>query len=219
MTPPPFRGVLMDLDGLVLDTEPTYCHAWQRAGAELGFEPGEDFWQGLFGLHVDDVERRLRDALGERFDRAHFHRSGARHWRDYLDRHGIATMPGFPELLGLLRRRAIPHALATNSEARFALECLERAGVAREFPVIVTRDQVARGKPAPDLFLEAARRLAVPPELCLALEDSETGLAAARAAGTVAVLVQRREAARLRLKAGARFCCASLHDVAGWIEA
>jgi HAD superfamily hydrolase (TIGR01509 family) len=216
---PPFRAAVLDLDGLVLDSESTYCAAWRLAAAELGRNLGEEFCHSLFGRHADDVEAALRRELGAAFDRERFHRSATRHWHAHLEAHGIDRMPGLEALLAGFRARRVPYALATNSDAPYALHCLRRAGLESEFATIVTRDQVARGKPAPDLFLEAARRLGVPPEACLALEDSETGLAAACSAGMIAVLVQRREALRARLERQARLAFATLGEVAEWMEA
>lgn len=216
---PPFRAAILDMDGLALDSESTYAQAWRLAAAEFGCELSDGFCQELFGRHADDVEQALRHRLGEVYDRERFHRAAERHWRAHLERHGMARMPGLEVLLAVLRSREIPFALATNSDGIYARDCLRLSGVEADFPVIVTRDQVRRGKPEPDLFLEAARRLDVRPELCLALEDSATGLAAARAAGTIAILVQRREETRHKLMGEAFMAVASLADVAELIEA
>ena len=211
---PPFRAAILDLDGLALDSEPTYRHAWRRAAAELGLELGEEFCDGLCGRHAADLERALRELWGPGFERERFWNVAERHWRDHLRTQGMARMPGLDRLLASFRRHGIPYALATNSDGLYARECLRQAGLESTFPVLVTRDQVARGKPEPDLFLEAARRLATPPALCLALEDSETGLAAARAAGTIAILVQKRETVRRKLEDSAFLALASLEELA-----
>lgn len=215
---PPFQAVLMDMDGLVLDSESTYTRAWRLAAAEFGCGLSTEFCENLFGRHADDVERALRDLLGDSYDRRRFSRSAEFHWRAGLAKYGIPSMPGLESLLKVLRLKAIPFALATNSDGIYARECLERSAVAEHFPVVVTRDQVRHGKPEPDLFLEAARRLNVCPESCLALEDSETGLQAAAAAGTITILVQRREAVRSKLGTRAYCVFASLEDVANAIN-
>lgn len=216
---PPFRAAILDMDGLVVDSEPTYCEAWRRAAAEQGRELAEAFFLGLFGRHADDVEAALRAELGAAFERGSFYRAAERHWLAHLDSHGLQRMPGLDALLAAFRKRGVPYALATNSDAPYARLCLRHAGLEAEFGLIVTRDQVRQGKPAPDVFLEAARRLGVAPAECLALEDSATGLAAARAAGTITVLVQRRAAERERLGKEARLAVAALGELAEWLEA
>jgi beta-phosphoglucomutase-like phosphatase (HAD superfamily) len=80
-------------------------------------------------------------------------------------------------------------AVATSSEMAFVETSLTRAGLAGRFSVIVTGSEVPNGKPAPDIYLEAARRLAVAPDHCIAFEDSEPGIRAAAAAGMIALLV------------------------------
>jgi HAD superfamily hydrolase (TIGR01509 family) len=215
---PPFRAAILDMDGLVLDSEATYCHAWRLAAADCGVDLSEEFCMGLFGRHADDVEQAMRDMLGTAYRRDRYAEAAERHWREYLRDHGMPRMPGLETLLETFRRREVPYALATNSDGPYARECLRLADLEPDFPVVVTRDQVARGKPEPDVFLEAARRLETPAAECLVLEDSETGLAAARAAGAIAVLVQRRADIRSALAGGARLAVASLAELAERIE-
>jgi HAD superfamily hydrolase (TIGR01509 family) len=92
-------------------------------------------------------------------------------------------------LLAFLRRRNIPTAVATSSEAEFTARSLSLAGLSNSFQVIVTGDQIDRGKPAPDVYLAAAAKLGVQPRRCIALEDSEAGAVAASTAGMVTLLV------------------------------
>lgn len=186
---PAFRAVVMDMDGLALDTEATYCAAWQRAASELGFDLTREFCRTLFGRHADDVKQALSQACESRMDLTAFHASAERHWLASLHRRGVGKMPGLDRLLDTLRARSIPFAVATNSDEPYASMCLRAAGVLSDFAVVVTRDQVASGKPAPDLFLEAARRLGVDARDCLALEDSSTGLSACIRAGMIPIWV------------------------------
>ncbi|MEW6039489.1 MAG: HAD family phosphatase [Pseudomonadota bacterium] len=207
------KAAILDMDGLAIDTEATYVAAWRGAAAELGFELDETFSQSLFGCHAEAVKRRIAEYAGPALDIERFDALAARIWHAHVDAYGIAPMPGLEALLGFLRERNLPYALATNSEARFAGICLDRSGTARLFPLIVTRDQVAEGKPAPDLYLEAARRLGVAPGQCLALEDSEAGIESAASAGTFAVLVNGRRPASQRERRFARLHLATLDEV------
>ena len=191
---PAFRAIIFDMDGLVLDSEPTYVHAWRQAAADFAVQLEDEFTQSLFGRQADDVERAVAEKIGADFERERFLDLAARHWRAHVGAHGIAPMPGVEELLAALEDLGIPHALATNSDSAYCAQCLGLAGLASRFPLAVTRDQVAAGKPAPDVFLEAARRLGLDAADCLVLEDSPTGLLAARRAGAVPVLVQSRPA-------------------------
>lgn len=216
---PAFAAVILDMDGLVLDSEATYCHAWRQAAAEAGHALDAAFFEPLFGRHADDVVRALAERLGPHFERDTFFRAAERHWFELIEAQGIPPMPGAAALLERLRQRAIPFALATNSDGPYARVCLERGGLQEAFPVLVTRDQVARGKPEPDVFLEAARRLGVTPAQCVVLEDSATGLLAARAAGMHPVLIQRRESLRATLRPLALLALASLDDFAGLLDA
>lgn len=196
---PPFSAILFDMDGLVLDSEKTYVTAWQRAAKELGKALQTEVAEGLFGRHADDVARLLGEALGPDFDRGAFFEVAERHWFEVLAEEGIQRMPGIEALLDHLRAFRIPFALATNSDAHYAERCLAAANLQGAFEVFVSRDQVRAGKPAPDLFLKAAERLGIPPSRCLVLEDSETGLMAARAAGTSPILIQQRPVLRDKL--------------------
>ena len=97
--------------------------------------------------------------------------------------------PGVVELLDFLAGRGLPLAVATSAGRATAEHHLGRAGLLDRFTALATRDDVERAKPHPDIYLEAARRLGVAPERCLAFEDSNIGLEAAHAAGTMAFMV------------------------------
>ena len=106
----------------------------------------------------------------------------------------LRLKPGFEELFDEARARGMPRALASSSARRLVEATLARFGVRERFDAVVTGDCVARPKPAPDIFLEAARRVGVPPEGCVVLEDSLAGVHAARAAGMSVVAVPEHPA-------------------------
>ncbi|XSG85895.1 MAG: HAD family hydrolase [Methylohalobius sp. ZOD2] len=181
--PSPYDAVILDMDGLILDTEARYRQAWRSAAGILGFELDDTLLKKLSGLSVDAVETILCRALGPGFDFKRFLDTGTRCWHAAVAREGIPVKPGFGDLLATLKRQRLPFALATNSHRPDAENCLNLAGIQAHFPIIVTRSEVAHGKPAPDIYLKAAEQLALAPENCLAVEDSEAGLLAAFRAG------------------------------------
>jgi HAD superfamily hydrolase (TIGR01509 family) len=215
---PLFEAVIFDMDGLVLDTEPAYSHAWRQAAAAFGVDLPQSFCDGLTGRHAGEVRDELSRFMGSAFDPDRFYPIAERCWRQFIGETGIARMAGLEALLNVLAVRRIDFAMATNSDRRYAVECLRAARADHLFSVLVCRDDVAQGKPAPDLFVEAARRLNVSPNNCLVLEDSPTGLTAARRAGAIPVLV-KHEPVPGSTRALAVRVFASLAEVAGLITA
>lgn len=183
------RAVVFDMDGLMLDTEPLYKVAWQRASAELGFDLDDELYAKFVGRPTVECERELVAQFGSAFPLDRFRTRWAELWHAAVAAHGIQQKPGLLELLAVLEARELAIAVATSSEADYAAFSLRHAGLEGRFSVIVTGDEVARGKPAPDIYLEAARRLQRDPAQCVALEDSEAGIVSASRAGMVALLI------------------------------
>jgi HAD superfamily hydrolase (TIGR01509 family) len=182
-------ALVLDMDGLMLDTEPTYRASWQRAAAELGYEITDQGYEAFIGRRTEDAEGELERRTGPTFAMDRFRARWPVIWHE-IAAAGIARRPGLDELLDFATRRDLPLAIATSTR-RALMELTLRAGGldARRFVVIVTGDQVAHGKPAPDIYLEAARRLAVAPAACVALEDSDAGVLSASHAGMTALMV------------------------------
>ncbi len=180
---PKFKAVIFDMDGLVLDTEATYITAWRQAAEFMEFELTDHFWRTLSGLHGDAVAQQLLNQCGHDFALAHFQRLSGEFWHRHVQQHGIPVKPGFDSLLQMLRKLELPFCLATNSPRQAALDCLLQARLDQVFPIIITRDEVTAGKPAPDIFLQAAAVMGFAAKDCLVLEDSAVGVTAAVAAG------------------------------------
>jgi HAD superfamily hydrolase (TIGR01509 family) len=182
-------AVILDLDGLVLDTEKTYFIAWQKAAERMGFELTSEFCSSLSGLQFEAVEQKLLNLAGDLFQIEQFRHLSGELWYQYVEANGIDVKKGFHVLMGVLQRLNIPYCLATNSYQKNALECLAFAGVSHLFPVLVARDQVKSAKPAPDIFLKAATQLGKVIENCVVVEDSLTGIQAAKNAGAYVVYI------------------------------
>jgi len=186
-----YRAVVFDLDGLLLDTE----SLWHEAEIELFRRHGDEFtWDdklAVVGTSYDATARYFAQRLGrpsaagtelvdEMVDLMH----------ERLQR----EVDGRPGALELVRRlRELPSgvglAVASNSSRRLVDTALATAGISDAFDAVITSDDVMHAKPAPDIYLEACRRLGVPPADAVALEDSATGIAAAKAAGMTCIAV------------------------------
>ena len=209
---PKFSAVIFDMDGLAIDSEPSFIFAWRLAADIFGAHLEDELLRRILGHPAGGVESALQQAIGAKFDSQRFRLLAAQFWREHVETLGISPMPGLTALLELLIRCRIPYALATNSDWHSASQCLCLSGLQNHFPLAVTRDQVEAGKPEPDLFLNAARLMGVDASECLVLEDSAVGLLAASRAGMTPVLVNLHPAEEaLQL---ARLTFPSLHEVA-----
>jgi len=177
------QAVIFDMDGLMLDTEPLYRIAWKRASAECGFLLTDEIYKSLVGRGRKDAEKTLAETFGPKFPPGKFRTLAAQYEEQEFAGPPMPKKPGLDELLPFLDRTKVTLAVATSTERRLTLPRLARAGLLARLDAVATGDEVSRGKPFPDLFLLAAKRLDVEPSSCLVLEDSEAGVFAARAAG------------------------------------
>ena len=205
-------AVIFDHDGLTLDTEGSWTHAESALFARYGATFTPEHKRDLLGNSRATAAAKLEHHLGlpgrgdALMDELHMLVMEA-----LLD--GTEPMPGAPELLRALRRRGMPIALASNSASDFVARALAGAGLQDAFDVVVTADDVAHPKPAPDVYLAAAEALGADPAQCVALEDSPPGVTAARAAGMTVVGVPSLAGIAL---AGADLVAASLSDPSVW---
>jgi len=177
------HGIVFDMDGLALDSEPVYRDSWKMACAELGFALDDHAYERYIGRPTPECEPELAEHFGPSFPLPAFQSLWPKIWTRLARERGIAPKPGLADLVSLLEKRRIPFALATSSDREYTDVTLRAARLTELFPTVITRDEVARGKPAPDVYLEAAQRLGLPPAECLALEDSDAGVLAAASAG------------------------------------
>lgn len=184
-----FEAVILDLDGLLIDTEPSYQLAWQGALNALEIKVPDGFWEHLSGCDFTQVESALANQLQELFPLARFRELSATLWWQYVNQYGLATKPGYHQLIRQLKEKNLPYCIATNSLLKNAEDCMRLAGIQKDFDLLVTRDQVIIGKPSPALFLLAAKCLKQCPARCLAVDDSLTGIAAAIEANMISIMI------------------------------
>lgn len=201
----PFSAVIFDMDGLMLDTEPMARRAWELAMGEWGRAIPEPVYLRVVGRSRRAVQEIFLEALGPNLPIDAITERVQILLEEAFSREGVPVKPGLAELLATLERRKIPAAVASSTYRRAVLARLSQAGLGSGFEVVVGGDEVVLSKPSPDLFLEACRRLSLPPGECVVLEDSEAGIRAAHAAGAIPLMVPdmappTEEAKRLALR-------------------
>jgi HAD superfamily hydrolase (TIGR01509 family) len=186
---PPIHAVVLDMDGLMLDTEGMSRTAWQRTLAEWGLAVSENRYLELIGLTAPDVGKKMRIWYGSDIPFDSIYARKLALVNEIIAAHGIPHKRGLTAFLDLADSLSWRKAVATSTDCERARYKLNLSGLEGRFDSIVGGDEVQHGKPAPDIFLLAARRLGVPTENCLALEDSDPGALAAHAAGMRVIVI------------------------------
>lgn len=185
----PYLGVVFDMDGVLADSEPVYYAAINDVLRPLGKEMSPELQRSLLGFGVAETWSALADALSLEGSTdelvAEYDRTLCRLLSEIRD-----PLPGVRELVAALQKRGTRYGLASSSWPGWIEALLTGIGLAESFPVRVSASMVENPKPAPDIYLLAAERVGVAPERCIAIEDTATGLKAARAAGMLAVQVR-----------------------------
>lgn len=178
-------ALVLDFDGLILDTETPLIDAWAAVHAEQGGVFDRARGQSIIG-HVG-IPFDPWEGLPAHLDRAALEARFAHHKTQIIARQSV--LPGVRALLDFADGQRIALAVASNSPHSHVDQHLQRLGLLAPFATVVCREDVPRGKPAPDVYLEACRRLAVEPTDAVAFEDSVPGHTAAHTAGLTVVVI------------------------------
>ena len=178
---PVIEAVVFDLDGVLIDSEQVWNEVREALAHERGGRWSERATRDMMGMSSPEWSRYLHDVVGLPESPEEINREVvARMLRRYAD--GPPWLPGAIEAVKRVAERW-PLGLASSSNRELIDAVLAAGGIAECFRATVSSEEVARGKPAPDVYLEAARRLGVGPERCAAIEDSHNGIRSAKAAG------------------------------------
>ena len=181
------EAIVFDLDGILIDSEHVWDEVRQQLADERGGRWNENASRDMMGMSSIEWSRYMRDVVGLSEEPEEISAEVVRRLEDRYRRE-LPLIPGAEQAVQRLAARW-PLALASSSNRELIDLVLESSGLGRYFTASVSSEEVARGKPEPDVFLEAARRLGVEPTHCAAVEDSENGILAAKAAGmrTIAI--------------------------------
>ena len=186
---PNLRAVLWDLDGTLTDTMPGHFRAWREALAGEGHALSWEAFAASFGQRNDTALRSMLDVDLPASEVERISAIKEERFRALVRKEGLQLLPGAADRLRASRDAGWRQALVTSAPRANAETMLDVLGIGAFFSVVVTGDDVALGKPHPQPFLAAARALKVPPSRCLVVEDSPSGIEAARRAGMRSIAV------------------------------
>lgn len=184
-----YAGVVFDMDGILIDSEPLFRIAARQSAHDLGYALSDADYVSWMGLPPAAVEAGVRKTMGADFPMDRFRDRFRAIWQQHTEEHGVPAQPGIAELLAALEARNIPFGVATSTERQAALRSLELAGLAQWINHLVAGDEVAQGKPDPSIFRAAAAAIGVDASACVALEDSAAGVRAAAGASMLTIMV------------------------------
>jgi HAD superfamily hydrolase (TIGR01509 family) len=190
-----FAGYIFDLDGTLIDSMPVHYGAWDEAMRRAGLKEklSEELFYSLGGVPT----RRVAELIGEHYGLA-VDVEKIFHEKEALFTEGLSSVKVIAPVVEIARRVAQtrPVAIASGGPRQVVMRSLAVTGLAALFPVVVSADDVVNGKPAPDMFLLAAKLMGVPADRCLVFEDAEPGMRAAEEAGMPWVRVESRRIGR-----------------------
>ena len=183
------RGVLFDMDGLVLDSEILYARFWREACAFYGFTMSHEQALGMRGLNHTAGAAILREWFGPEANHPQIRAKRIELMDAFIEANGVELKPGVVQLLDYLQLRGIAAAITSASPLPRIQNHLARHGLDTRFQKLCSGHDVPRGKPEPDIYLHGAASLGLKPEECLALEDAPAGILSAYRAGCLPVMV------------------------------
>ena len=184
------RGVLFDLDGVVIDTEKLYTRFWMEASRDLGHPMTLEQALQMRSLGSRESQEKLDSFFGAAvLPYADLRARRIELMEAFIAEHGVEEKRGIRELLAHLKEKNIPCAITSSSSIPVIRRHLGHLGLLDGFTALCSGKDVPHGKPAPDIYLHGAATLGVAPEHCLAIEDSPAGIESAWRAGCMAVIV------------------------------
>jgi beta-phosphoglucomutase len=195
-------AVIFDMDGVLLDSGIHHRDAWRLLLEDLGVALAPDFWRCTIGRPAEEAVALLLERTLSPAEAAALARRKREHYARLVAR-GMLPVAGAPAFVAALVRRGVPRAVATSASRADVELLLTEIGVREHFDVVVTAEDVRRGKPSPEVYLRAAAGLGQPPTACLVFEDAVVGVHAACNAGMRVIGLATTHPAGELLAAGA----------------
>lgn len=180
-------GAIFDMDGLLLDTERIYRDSWEIVAGKFGVAHKEQFPKAVCGTSGESMVAVVKEYYPQ-VDSQVFIEACKQLVKESVQKF-VPEKPGIHEILHYFKQNGVKIAVASSSEAEVIKHNLEKVGVLDQFDALVSGQQVEHGKPAPDIFLEAARQIGCEPGDCYVFEDGRNGIKAGVAAGCTTIMI------------------------------
>lgn len=183
------KGVIFDMDGVIIDTEKLYQKYWVKAANDMGYPMKKEHVLQIRSLDYKLAEPLLREIVCSDFDFFAVREKRREYLARHIEKYGIEKKKGIDELLEYIKSNNIKCAVATSTAPDITAQYLKTLNLYRYFDKIVCASMVENGKPAPDIYLTASKALNLSPNECIAVEDSPNGIKSAHSAGCLTVMV------------------------------
>lgn len=214
----PIRGVLFDMDGLVLDSEKLYARFWAEGTRFYGYDMSYTQALGMRALSAQAGKAKIAAYFGPEADYQLMRAKRMELMESFIEENGVECKPGIHELLTWLHEQGIRTAITSSSPMDRIRRHLALHGLDTRFDALCSGHDVPNGKPAPDIYLHGAASLGLKPEECLALEDAPAGIESAFRAGCLAVVVPDLDQPGEETLARCFARADSLSDIIGLLE-
>lgn len=184
-----FKAVLFDMDGVIFDSEKAVIDCWKILAPEAGIPNIEEFCRGALGITSKATKELFLSMYGDKYPYDELNQRKRELFIERFDAGLVAVKPGVVELLTYLREHGIKTSIASSTSTPSVTRELKKAGLYELFDEVVCGDMIEHSKPAPDIWIEAMKRLGVESSDSIAVEDSFNGVKSAKAAGVYTIMV------------------------------
>lgn len=212
------KGIIFDMDGTMFDTEIISVEAMQNVAVRYGVSVTYDDALEFLGLPSMIIREKFLQKFGQSFPYDKYRQEKIVYQNAVIQDKGVPFKPGLHELLRFAKDHDIRCAVATSTSRERTEDLLFRADLSRFFDVVICGEDVKNGKPNPDIFVLAAKRMGLTPEDCMVIEDSRNGILAASRSDAFAVLVPDLIAMSDEMHDAADMVCKDLYEVLGIIK-
>ena len=211
------KSIIFDMDGVIFDTERLYLDSCVEIGDEYGIDHVREACYKCIGITSEESAKIMLDMYGEDFELDKFRKEVDALFKERFE-DDQPVKPGVRELLTFIKEKGIKTAIASSTAKKSVERELRQTGLIDFFDEIICGDMVKRSKPAPDIFIEAAKRIGSVPADSIIIEDSFNGIRAAHAAGAFSIMVPDMLAPDDEMKEKASIILGSLLEVKDFLE-